>query len=197
MGGLGSGFQGTAKATTDDRLRLDIKALAKAGALEPGARATVQATRGSLATEALPGALVLVYRLNGAPRRDVIDLERAPCRFGGSRPWFLCPWCGRRCAGLYASTGGFCCRQCATLNYPATREDPRYRHMRRADKLRARLGWGPGIANPRGGRPKGMHWRTYARLATEYNRHEAAHWNLWGAMLNARQARLQGARGKG
>jgi hypothetical protein len=23
------------------------------------------------------------------------------------------------------------------------------------------LGWGAGIANPEGGKPKGMHWRTF------------------------------------
>lgn len=39
--------------------------------------------------------------------------------------------------------------------------------MRRADRIRRRLGWDAGIANPSGGKPKGMHWRTFARLNVE------------------------------
>ena len=40
--------------------------------------------------------------------------------------------------------------------------------MRRANKIRARLGWEPGIFNGPGWRkPKGMHQRTYERLAAE------------------------------
>jgi hypothetical protein len=34
----------------------------------------------------------------------------------------------------------------------------------RADKLRKRLGWEAGILNGDGGKPKGMHWKTYQRL---------------------------------
>ena len=41
--------------------------------------------------------------------------------------------------------------------------------MRRADNIRERLGWPAGIANPNGGRPKGMHWRTFERLTAEHD----------------------------
>lgn len=40
--------------------------------------------------------------------------------------------------------------------------------MRRAGNIRERLGWQAGIANPNGGKPKGMHWRTFNRLTAEY-----------------------------
>jgi hypothetical protein len=41
--------------------------------------------------------------------------------------------------------------------------------MGRADKIRVRLGWEPGILNGKGFKPKGMHWRTYRRLTDEHD----------------------------
>ena len=200
MGGYGSGFQGAAKATTDDRLRLDVGRLAKGGTLEPGTRTNLQWTatrtgevRGSLATEALPEALalVLVYGLNGEPRRDCIGLDWVPCRFGGVRPWFLCPRCGRRCGFLYAGTGGFRCRDCGGLAYWTTRDDPVHRHLRHAERIRKKLGWQPRIEDPSDGRPKGMHRRTYERLRTAYGEHILAHWDALDAALERHHAQIR------
>ena len=38
---------------------------------------------------------------------------------------------------------------------------------RKADRLRDKLGWEPGILNGNGIKPKGMHWRTFERLKAE------------------------------
>lgn len=40
---------------------------------------------------------------------------------------------------------------------------------RRADKIRQRLGWEPGILNGDGDKPKGMHWHTFERLQEEHD----------------------------
>jgi hypothetical protein len=40
---------------------------------------------------------------------------------------------------------------------------------RRADKLRARLGWEPGVLNGNGGKPKWMRWRTFERMAAKHD----------------------------
>jgi len=40
---------------------------------------------------------------------------------------------------------------------------------RRADRLRDKLGWEPGILNGNGIKPKGMHWRTFERLKAEHD----------------------------
>ena len=97
-------------------------------------------------------------------------IERTPCNLGGSRHWFICPavGCGRRVAALYGG-GIFACRHWHRLAYASSREDAGGGSTRRADRLRARLGWEPGILNGEGGKPKWMRWRTYERPAAEHN----------------------------
>ena len=65
--------------------------------------------------------------------------------------------------------GIFACRHCYQLAYASSREDAGDRAIRRADRLRARLGWEPGILNGEGGKPKWMRWRTFERLSAEYD----------------------------
>ena len=49
-------------------------------------------------------------------------LSRSSCHYGGERPWFLCPHCGRRVAILYGGAV-FACRTCYGLAYEVQRED--------------------------------------------------------------------------
>ena len=63
----------------------------------------------------------------------------------------------------------FACRQCNRLAYRSQREADDDRATRRADKLRNRLGWEPGILNGNGWKPKGMHWRTFERLQASHD----------------------------
>jgi hypothetical protein len=86
------------------------------------------------------------------------------------RAWFICPavgW-GRRVAILYGGSI-FACRRCYRLAYPSSREDAGDRATRRADRLRARLDWEPGILNGGGEKPKWMRWRTFERLAAKHD----------------------------
>jgi hypothetical protein len=67
--------------------------------------------------------------------------------------------------------GIFACRHCYRLAYASSREDAGSgRATRRADRLRARLGWHPGILNGEGGKPKWMRWRTFERLVAQHNK---------------------------
>jgi hypothetical protein len=63
----------------------------------------------------------------------------------------------------------FACRNCYQLACASSHEDAGGRATRRADRLRAQLGWEPGILNGEGDKPKWMRWRTFERLAAEHN----------------------------
>jgi hypothetical protein len=119
--------------------------------------------------------LVLSYcvRIGGGEWEDVaetIRIVRVPCRFGGVRPYFICPGavngiaCGRRVAKLYGSGRYFLCRYCYRLAHASQSEGAWERTLRRANKIRQRLGGDPGMAAPFPERPKGMWRRTYERL---------------------------------
>lgn len=101
-----------------------------------------------------------------------VRLAWTDCTLGGRRAWLLCPArdCGRRVALLYIGGSGiFACRHCYKLAYASQRETVDDRAARRADRIRDRLGWEAGILNGEGGKPKGMHWRTFNRLHAEHN----------------------------
>jgi hypothetical protein len=61
----------------------------------------------------------------------------------------------------------FLCRQCNQLAYASQYEQPWKRALRRANKLKHRLGIDVGIADPFPDKPKGMWARTYGCLLDE------------------------------
>ena len=63
----------------------------------------------------------------------------------------------------------FVCRHCYQLAYSSQRERNYDRAARRADRLRDKLKWEPGIINGSGLKPKGMHWKTFKRLSTQHD----------------------------
>jgi len=103
-------------------------------------------------------------------RFTLVNLDWTNCKFGGRRPWFLCPatGCGKRVAILYDGVI-FACRHCHQLAYASQRETGYDRMARRADRIRTKLGWEPGILNGKGLRPKGMHWKTFERLSAQHD----------------------------
>lgn len=182
MGGQGSGnyWRSGARECADDFNRLDVRHCARAGMLRPG-RCTVWKWRfrdevvAAINVQVEPDRLILKYRHGdgGSEWKDEhysVRIVRTACRFGGTRPWFLCParGCGRRVAVLYGG-GIFACRQCHELAYRSSRESVSERAAQRAEKVRARLGWEPGILNGSGEKPKRMRWATFERLSGEHD----------------------------
>jgi len=86
--------------------------------------------------------------------------------FGGERWWFRCPRTWERVSKLYLPLGGreFWSRGAYRLGYGCQRESRRDRLLRRARKINLRLG-GDGCLWGIPDKPKGMHGRTYERLA--------------------------------
>lgn len=104
-------MDGQQKRTTEELLSLDVRALKRGGLIAPG-------------QERLDGVAPLVW---------------TSCNFGGSRPWFVCPGCGRRAAILYEDhqQDRPLCRLCLDLAYPSQNEDRIGSAARRAEKSRA------------------------------------------------------------
>ena len=118
--------------------------------------------------------MIYNYRANGSEIWEPLDypirLQTTPCNYGGDRYWFACPavGCGRRVAVLYSAGKYYACRHCYQLAYTSQRETKGDRGYRGAGKIREKLGWQPGIGNPPGDKPKGMHWKTYNRFMNKH-----------------------------
>ena len=204
MGGIGSGrrHQG-GRSTTSDMRPLDIRKLQRDGLLTPGRAFGWQWTVNGnevasiqMRTEADRVILNYRSRSNGGEWQLMeypVYLEWTGLHFGGRRAWFLCParGCGRRVAILFGGSI-FACRHCHKLAYECQRETDADRAMRRADTIRRRLGWGAGIANLEGGKPKGMHWKTFERLKAEHDAFTNASWAGMAERLGLLKRRLAG-----
>lgn len=108
--------------------------------------------------------MILSYQrtYNGESQRVECCLWLAACAGGyGPRPMFRCPCCARRCAVVYFGGNAFACRKCLRLVYLSEAEDAMGRLWRKQRKMESRLEDGGSHYQ----KPKGMHWRTFNRLA--------------------------------
>lgn len=202
MGGIGSGrhYQG-GKDITSDMKSLDIRELQRQGLLLPDMGFSWNWTRNG---EKIPSLRIytdtdrMIISYQDMTRSGELQfmeytvyLERTDCNLGGQRAWFNCPTyeCGRRVAILY-NDSILACRHCHKLVYACQRESDNHRSIRRADGIRRRLGWKPGIANPEGGKPKGMHRRTFDRLKARHDTFADTSWNWMAQRLEVLERRL-------
>jgi hypothetical protein len=182
MGGPGSGrrWHRGGKSTTVAYRAIDVRRWHRDGLLKPAQRFDciwTEADRHVAEIHVLVALdrVVLVYdsctdRCDWRRHERDVYLAWTPCTYGGARPWFRCPGCGRRAALLYGGPT-FKCRRCRDLAYPSQSDGPTGRALRRAEKIRERLGWRPGVAHGIGSKPKGMHWRTFERIVSKYQRY--------------------------
>jgi hypothetical protein len=151
---------------------LDIRHIARKGPLRPGAFSWSWTythsgeSAGSISVRVAddPERVILSYTWTpyGHDPQAIqcsLWIYRTPCNYGGSRPWFICPQCQRRCAVVYlgARGGRYACRHCSRVAYYSQSEDLIGRVWRKQRKLESKLidGWE---------KPKGMHWKTCERL---------------------------------
>ena len=153
-------------------LSLDVRRLARKGSLTPGRSGGWHWSRdgepcGNISYQAEADCLRLVYTCTQSGCDPVrlnypVWLRRTPCNYGGTRLWFECPRCTRRCAVLYgtARDGRFGCRRCLRLGYSSEAESVADRTWRKQRKLEARL------------ERKGIRQRTFDRVMSEIERCE-------------------------
>ncbi len=181
MGGMNSGRRDQGgKRITSDCHSLDVRLFQRDGVLVAGRSFTTSWMRNGKAIASIQvrteaDRVILDYRHQRGggewkSQNYPVRIEWTPCNYGGTRAWFRCPavGCGRRVAILYGGTI-FACRHCYRLAYHCQRENLDDRATRRADKIRDRLKWEPGILNGYGIKPKGMHWHTYQRLTIKHD----------------------------
>jgi hypothetical protein len=189
-----------------------VNRLHKAGCLRNSWTGGWQWTRGgeqvaSINLRAEADRLHLSYRVRvgSGDWQDVEEtarIVRVPCRLGGLRPYFICPGvvsgvsCGRRVAKLYGPGRYFLCRHCYRLAHAIQSEGTMDRALRRANKIRQRLGGTPGMASPFPERPRGMWQRTYERLRREALNAEIAAEAAFEVQASRLLARIDRAEGK-
>ncbi len=128
------------------------------------------------------------YAISSRSRQAVrvvchVALEWLPCRFGGQRPYFVCPRCGKRATVVRLTWHGVACRRCIGAGYLSQSLSRIDRLQRKAAKAKAKL--------PRDGRkPKWMHWNTFDRLIEEERRRRAEALEAWTASAHAAIERL-------
>lgn len=182
MGGIGSGrhLRVGASITVESCHSIDVRSWRRDGLLTPGNRFSSQWMRngevtGSISVQVEGTRVVLSYmhRDRGDDWERIeepVRLDSTPCHFGGNRVWFRCPACGRRVAILYLPGRDFACRICYQLAYQSQRDPPHLRALRRAQKIRERLGGTFNMLTPFPAKPRNMRSRTYGRLRAEHDR---------------------------
>ncbi|MBT5797559.1 MAG: hypothetical protein HOI09_09265 [Porticoccaceae bacterium] len=176
MGGIGSGRRFQHRGPHLEEVpQLDVRALKRGGLFDQiTSNGSIKWTNPGLPEAALEYAyadstLCITYAVkalhtasNVVSQRIFID--RTTCNYGGTRTWFLCPSCGARKAILYCASKWFLCRQCYGLNYTCQNEVYADRMIRKARKLRAKLGASMDLQMPISERPHGMYRSTFERL---------------------------------
>ena len=192
MGGCGIGrFRSSNRHATSSYCQIDVRRWQREGSLQPGKYFALEWKRGSelvaavsVRTEADQVVLSYQHLSYDDSRTDLeyaVRLEWTPCRYGGSRAWFLCPagGCGGRVAILYLGGAVFACRHCYGLTYQSQRETPYMRAIHQAQAIRIKLGGSANLHEPFPWKPEGMRSSTYQRLRRQAEEAESRSWPDW------------------
>ena len=179
MGGSGSGnyLRWGTKSITGSQHRVDIRWMRQQGRLEQGTSGWLSWSlndkqTGVISYRVEANCLILNYRYrpSGGEWEDVqetVMFDWTACNYGGKRAWLLCPNCDRRVAVLYGAGRYFLCHHCYNLTYGSQQESMPDRLMRKARKIRARLGASNNLMESILFKPKNMHQKTFDRLRRE------------------------------
>ena len=178
MGGIGSGRpENHYRGRVDNCLTIDVYELLREGILREGRTGKSRwfvdgSLSGTMVVHSEYDWLDLLIDVGYGTFHQRVEMIWPSCNFGGERPCFLCPACGRRRIKLLIRHGELGCRQCHDVDYISQHKPTHYRALDRARELRERLGGSRQVGSPMPPRPKGMWRRTYRRLCGEIVRLE-------------------------
>lgn len=167
------------KVKAEHLQRLDIRVWRRRGLLWVGGTNTWSWWRGreragTIRFTVNADSVWLSYGVNGVDASQSIRTSTTPCRYGGSRRWFLCPICCRRCEVLFQRSGRFACRTCQQVSYSSQSGSESDRVHARYHKLNALV---------ESGKPKWQRWSTFNRLEEQFEQADlAANQLLWSAI---------------
>ena len=196
MGGSSSGrYRTRNRGAVEHSLPLDIRLLRRRGYVRPGC-ITSGTSRWSRHGEEVGsigwqidlsnphlGAMTLRYVHDGKTVEEVVQLEAAPCRFGGHRYYFRCPRTWSRVEVLVPVDGRFMSRKAAKLTYLSQSQTPLDRLMAARDKAEERATGQGRYPVPRG--------RNRDRLWERYDALEAASCMMFSAEVSRRFGHLR------
>lgn len=185
MGGNGSGGYrwGQRRIAVEGCFALDVNWFARHDVFTSTGRLRFhwdQAVVGAAAFNAESFELVLVFQTDDNRLVDQrVRITCAPCSYRGSRFWFECPSCAKRVAKLYLprcvvselpSALRFACRGCWALSYQLRNiKNPYEIAVRRAGRIKERLGAARSPLSRLPLKPKRMRWRTYYRHVEKFS----------------------------
>ena len=125
---------------------VDVNHLSRIGAIAPGPVDEDEFPGWARVSDRGEPVTVTMDQQAGVARVWCVDgsgsfrIEWSACRFGGQRPWALCPECTSRRVRLYLAAGRWACRTCLGLKYESQRLRPDDRALLKAERARQRLG---------------------------------------------------------
>ena len=198
MGGRGSG--GTNQRhweLVEEHTRVSAALLNRWGHLANGAVGGVQWPDGSsVGIRAYEKGVLLVYTTRQpdgsvVQHAEPIAIDEVLKPYGGSQPYFLCPRCDARVLHLYRTTELFLCRKCSGLVYATTQERDNQRGLRKARKIRSRLGASENLLAQVWSKPRGMHHYTFYRRKIELQQAEQRFWGPMEVWLDDRMKKIR------
>jgi hypothetical protein len=168
VGGRSSGRQRT-RPLLRDRLRLDALWVRQPSGEAEGWAELRWPNGATVGVQVHPDAVELRYQWRGGPIHQRLRTLHVACHFGGTRPLFCCPDCGRRARILYLHPSRFVCRRCTGLRYWSQSVSSRTRAQIAIHRVQKRLAPGDAFGSwppdeVPGEKPKGMRRKTHERL---------------------------------
>lgn len=163
------------KPLVSNCIKIDVMAFHRAGAFIDGTIGTISFEKSVFkdCSFMMVGKRLIIENPNNTSKVNTImvSIKYHKCRFGGHRPYFICPnnHCGKRYTFLYSNGRHYQCRKCLNLAYPSQNETATERGYRKARNIRLALGGSVSLFDPFPIKPKGMWRSTYEQLKSKAN----------------------------